>query len=230
MNPIHFRFTHSTPEDLDRLKHFVVGHYKPHRWISVLEKADEEVPRDHTHSVVYVNVDKKEFSKQVRKAFPMHKGNRAFSVFDSIEDPVALEQYVCKGEAKGLLPTVLETNFTPEEITTRHLAYWAKNEELKKNIKPKKALWSDRVFDEALDHFKVIEVLDQDTSIAITKFILARLGKDHKKFGFRLLQEMTLGIGNALLLRYGNQKTYDNWAYDVAHQVYHQTSFLGREL
>jgi len=205
-SPLHFRFTHSSSDDLARLKHFVESLKSP-RVLSVFEDEDHEVPRPHTHTAIYTNLDKKAFSVLVRKAFPIHKGNRAFSVFDDISDRYKLECYLCKGKARGTLPVVLETNLTEEEILERHNKYWDVNEELKggktKKKKEKTLTWSQRVAAAYVKEYpqRVIHH-DSRSKFLLYNFVLESLGKDFKSFDEIVLRRLTLGIWNSLLSGY----------------------------
>jgi len=218
--PIHFRFTHGSEADLQRLQHFVIGQYKPVRLLIVLEEADEEVNRDHTHSAIYIPVDKKKFSTAVRKNFPIHKGNSAFSVDADIRDSYALECYLCKGKAKHVMPKVLETTLTPQEILERHLAYWEKNEELKKDKKDKKdkkISWTLLTANSLKQKYPSRKFRDDETDrFIIFEHVLECLGKDAKVFDVFILRRLTLGVMNMLLTNHHERK-------DFAKMLFRQT-------
>ena len=202
--PLHFRFTHSNETELIRLKHFVGGEFQPVRVITVLEEADEEVNRDHTHTVIFHKITAKDFRTRVKKNFPVHKGNCSFQVIDDIKDPYAMECYVCKGKAKGLLPNIITTNLTEEEIKERHFAYWKKNEELKTQPKKKKRekvlTWSQLTAQQfrEVHKDKILKNCSVDKYFVFS-FVVDKLGESVKALDAIIIRRLTLGVMNSLV-------------------------------
>lgn len=198
---LHFRFTHGNEIDLARLQHFIVGQFKPLRWLIVLEEADSEVNRDHTHTAIYTHTTKKLFSGAVRKNFPIHKGNSAFTVFDEIKDNYALECYLCKGKAKNTMPKVIDTNLSADEILERHLEYWRKNEEMKTKPKTKKQQpWIKTVAEQFKEQHPNKKIYDDETCrYFVFNFVMDKLAQDTKALDAFILKRLVLGVMNILI-------------------------------
>ena len=235
--PIHLRFTHESDNDLKSLAIWLES-MSPARCLTVLEPADNEVPRDHTHTVIYINMDKKRFSERFKKRFPQAKGNKVFAVFDSIESPADLERYICKGrdnQYSSVNPTIVyQSNFPQEHICTRHAQYWEINKKLKELSPPKKITipqWTERTLEELRTQFPLFDKITEEVIVDLTIRVMDKLGLTARKFSHKILEEMVLGFANSLQMRStseAGQRFRKDWTRSIGQSIYHSSALLGR--
>ena len=107
--------------------------------ITVYEDADEEVKRDHLHSIHHLGKKELQFKKLLKLKFTeLGAGNWACRKND---DTIRNLVYVCKGKSINEMPIVMFNNWlTPDEIIEYHALYWANNAQLKADSKKEKDL------------------------------------------------------------------------------------------
>lgn len=205
-------------------------------FITVLEDADESVNRTHTHTLLKTEISINTFRKQLKKIFPKLNGNKDFAI-QQVNDKEASFRYVSKGLSPQQPPQVVVSTFGAPLVAQAHVSYWNENARIidsnsitkRKNTGSCRKTWTDETLDELRKEFMGIEVLDEETVIRLTQAVLKRLGKTAKKFSQRILTEMVLGFGNALLLEYAPEKKYKEWTRHVGSAIYRDSNFLGRD-
>ena len=217
--------TKLTPRDVSA---FFKAYLSP--FITVAENADEEVRRDHTHSLLKTTDSINTFRKQLKKKFPNINGNTDYSI-QQVKTPYDSLKYMCKGLSQSQLPIIIETSLGAPLVAQAHHDYWERRKEITQTNaitknRPKALTWTDRTLEELRQHYGGIEVLNRDTVIALTDDVLKKLGKTAKKFSQRTLSELVLGFGNALLLEF-NPKNHSTWSRRVGETIWDDTSFLG---
>jgi len=89
----------------------------------------EEANREHFHAIFTIRKKIEQFRKDFRKEFPELKGNSGYSLKD-VKSQIGIEDYLCKGEAQGSLPDVIEASpiWTEEKVKGHHESYWKRHE------------------------------------------------------------------------------------------------------
>ena len=195
------RFSHSDISQCEQFKTFLISYAVP--LIIVLEDADEEVNRSHTHSLIQTPITINTFRKQLKKNFPDINGNKDFSI-TQVNDPAAMLRYVAKGK-KDTSPQILFSNFTPELVAKSHLEYWTQNSQLKKSTVKKTQkthTWSEKV----LEELKALSIPEGGWSNrlecvdVVFKHVLKCLGKTAKKLNVSIIRDLVNGFMNALII------------------------------
>ena len=217
--------TKLTPRDVSD---FFKSYLSP--FITVAENADEEVHRDHTHTLLKTTDSINTFRKQLKKKFPNINGNTDYSI-QQVKTPYDSFKYMCKGKTENTPPIVIATSFGAPLVAQAHVDFWDRRSQITQSNaitkrSPKALTWTDRTLEELRQHYGGIEVLNRDTVIALTDDVLKKLGKTAKKFSQRTLSELVLGFGNALLLEF-NPKKHSTWSRRVGETIWDDTSFLG---
>ena len=207
---IHFRFTHKTPEDLERFKKFIISFSTP--TMMVLESADGEVNRDHTHTVISVNITLSTFRQQFKAKF----ANYTLGDFGSslVRDEVDNERYICKGKTNEWDtggPIILYSNCKYDEVLQRlrHQEYWAENLLINnRRIKKEKRLvaktWLENCYDEIVEETKSgLHTWDTgyNSKQIVFKKVMMSLGRCSKKLSPKIVRELCDGILNKLAPR-----------------------------
>lgn len=205
-------------------------------FITVVENADESVNRTHTHTLVKTDKNIDAFRKQFKKVFEHLNGNKDFSL-QQVSDPEASFRYVSKGLSPTQPPQVVASTLGAPLVAQAHVAYWKENARImdinsitkRKKTGTGRKTWTEETLEELRKDFLGIEVLDEETVIRLTQAVLKKLGKTAKKFSQRILTEMVLGFGNALMLEYAPTKKYNEWTRHVGSAIYRDSNFLGRD-
>lgn len=88
----------------------------------------EEATRTHFHALFTCPKTIEQFRKDLRKRFPQLEGNKTYSL-KNVKSQKGIEDYLCKGEAKGILPVILKksSSWTDEKILQHHTSYWERH-------------------------------------------------------------------------------------------------------
>lgn len=224
------RYNHTDDENLRQYHEFIQHFGKP--YILVVEQADEEVKRTHTHAWIQDEITIDAFRKQLKKRFPLINGNKDFSIV-RVKNPDEMLRYVCKGVSDDHMPLVVGATITKLDINDYHKRYW----EARKDFKASKGItktknqtqsWSDKMFEELKEHIPYIEEISSHEIKQITAFTLKRLGRTGKKLGLKLISEMVLGFANGLLLLHPSPMPHDRWSEIVANKIVLENHFLER--
>lgn len=219
------RFTHSNDEILEMFKLFMTSYAVP--LIMVIEEADDEVNRTHTHSLIQTPITINTFRKQLKKKFPDINGNKDFSI-TQVKDPYAMLRYVAKGKTSKA-PNVLFSNFDSELVAQAHLDYWKENVELKKSHKqsstPKQQTWTDLCWLDVQKQVTPFEYpVERQHIEQITKVVLQHLGSTARKLSQKIISDMVWGFANALIIR-SSEKSVQSWTEHVADVIYRDHPF-----
>jgi len=107
--------------------------------------ADEDVPHDHWHALIWSDKKPEALRKDWSKSNPEVKGNKAYSLTEikkkSDEDPVeAYERYMCHGKELGDPVNVVSAfgaKYTEEWFKEQNQLYYSKQKEFKKKEQKK---------------------------------------------------------------------------------------------
>lgn len=221
------RYNHIDDENLKQYVKFLEHYAVP--FIVVVEPEDEEVRRTHTHAVLQTNITINTFRKQLKKEFPLINGNKDFSIVIT-KNLDEMLRYVCKGQ-KDKHPLVVKTTLQHEQVIDYHTRYWEQQQQFKASkgittTKKQSMSWTDKTFQELVEHMTYIEEISPYEIKKITEFTLKRLGKTGKKLGLKLISEMVMGFANGLLLLHPSPMPHDRWCASVAEKICLENHFL----
>lgn len=231
---LHLRITHTDNPQLEQIKKFVTNYAVP--TITVLEEADEEVNRTHTHTFIQTNITINTFRKQLKKEFPLLNGNKDFQLCQ-VKDTDAMLRYVSKGKISEA-PQVIYSSIASHIIAQYHIDYWKINSELQaqgqKSQKPKKtqATWTTETY--AYIAKKVVYyvngipcwTLSEENVKIVSALTLKHLGKTAKKLSFTIVNDIVLGFVNALLFEYGQPPELKKWTDSVGSRIWNDNRLL----
>jgi len=218
------RLTHPDEQVLTDFKTFLTAYDAP--LILVIEEADEEVNRTHTHSLIQTEITINTFRKQLKKKFPLLNGNKDYQL-TQIKDPNAMLRYVAKGK-KSTPPQVLFSNFNPELVAQYHLDYWKENDKLKQTHKQrpvaKSKTWTELCWEDVQKKVNPFENAERKHIELITEIVLIHLGSTARKLSKKIISDMVWGFANALIIRHSPHAT-TAWSKLVADEIFRDHPF-----
>lgn len=172
--------------------------------ITVFENADEEVNRDHLHSIFYLNVKSQTFRNNLLKKFPEIKGNSFYTLREN-DDTDKNYRYVCKGKSQGIMP-IVQHNMAEIDIQEKHNAYWLVNTVIKKDIKKDS---TKTIVREITEQFKkeypTISSLRYDQldpivlKYEVLRYVMIKLRNNAKGYDKFIVERLVNGVYNQLV-------------------------------
>lgn len=227
------RLTHPDDKTLEDYKNFLISYAVP--LIIVIENADDEVNRTHTHALLSTNISLNTFRKQLKKKFPQLNGNSDYSL-TQVKDANAMLRYVCKGltyvsdydpDGTELFiepPQIIYSSIWPLTVATAHREYWEENKKLKQSHKqrkqPKILTWTELCWEDVQNKVPPFEFARREEINAITAIVLRHLGSTARKLPLKIISDMVWGFVNALIIKYPDERAFKNWSEHVADQIY----------
>lgn len=223
------RFTHSNNEEKDRFIKFLTELKLPA--IAALENADEQVSREHIHSIIFTDLDTEKLRKRfkAKSYFPvLRKSDYSIKTIENTpEDLARMFRYTVKG-IQHVGPNILFSSFTKELIDEQHVKYWETNLEYQEQVKKlksekklreKRTTWMEQLADDLANNPIVTDMMDEQSLIKLTQYVIVHLGKSAKKLSRKIIYEIVFGLANAQLVRqrikcpdYKRDYAYDQWA------------------
>lgn len=214
------RYTHTTDPLLEEFKNFLTSYEAP--LIIVIEEADDEVNRTHSHSLIQTKITIGTFRKQLKAKFPLFNGNTDYQLM-TVKDPLAMLRYVAKGKV-STPPQVLFSNLDSNLVAQAHLDYWIENRALKQSHKQqqkvKTTTWTEKCWEDVQKKVPPFEFARREEINAITAIVLQHLGSTARKLPLKIISDMVWGFVNALIIKYPDPKAFKNWSDHVADQIY----------
>lgn len=212
------RFAHKDEAELEAYKTFLIDYAVP--MLLVLEEADEEVKRTHTHAIIQTTIKIGTFRKQLKNKFPESIGNTDYSLKQAAK-PEAMLRYVAKGKV-STPPIVIYSNYSSDIVTRAHQDYWVQNEELRKNNSPQKSpksqTWSEKVFEEIKQFPKPEGGWSNKTEHVhkVFQHVMKCMGRTGKKLNVSIIRDIVNGFMNGLI-EGKNRADYENQLFCAAY-------------
>lgn len=232
MSYVHLRITlfEEPPyeDTLLRLKSFIDTHYPKSHYITVIEEADEEVKRTHTHTLIQTNESFKAKQFKAKQFFKhLDGGNGAFATC-TVKEPHKFLKYVCKGH-KDVAPNVVFSSIPPDVVAQFHQQFYQKDDKSgcrRKLPRAQATTWTVMTFMEITSELPYIEVIDKDAIDKITLITLRCYGKVAKDLPYAKISSTVMGFANALLLRSPNAKAHTEFAKSVSDKIWRDNPML----
>lgn len=201
------------------------------KYIQVLEEADDEVNRTHTHSHVEEPLLKERSIRNKYSLATDKNKNKMFSM-TIVRDKRKNLCYICKGKDKDTLPIVIINNLlTTEDIEKYHRWYWEENTRLKEATgasRPKKkpSFLENCIKEAQTDKYKEawtesgFEYITQRQKRVMFSLVTFMLGEHRKILDAMIIRRLCNGVFNVILpLKYRDDQLYE--------QVYGDSIRLG---
>lgn len=215
-----------------------------HNNVALMVKEFGKLEKEHLHIYLKPHSTKSTMMQQIVKAYPLIKGNKAYSCRSVTETPENMVKYFCKGENENTLPVVLANNGAFDVIES-HKQYWLTNKMLKQssgvnmgcqNDPPKKAKtlsWTEKVYLQLQqDYSKEISDIQEYYANPLKKtdyeltvynsarrnifcFIMKCFGKTVKKINANIIKDTFDGFINSICQEDKNAgENYSNKLFD----------------
>jgi len=192
---LHFRLTDDSQPNLEEVTTWLRSVSKV--YLCVLESGSI-TGKQHTHCVHDFPKTKSTFGQNFLKKFPRYKGNQSYSCETLKKELENNIRYLCKG-TKDILPQVLFSSYSDEEIKLFHEQYWSENKKVVKE-KNKTISWSQQLTQDIQNEYPQscnFTYCAVDIQI-ITRRTLLQLGATSKKLNHMIVRDLVLGQLNAL--------------------------------